>query len=131
MGWKGPAVGRNTFHYIRFSEPHPTRPSKCYAQYISHTYVKNMFQKPNTSERSFSHAKYQFSDVLTASSPDKSLVMCFWVCSQVFPFLFFLLDCPGWSRSCGVYDIFSHVQSFRRAARQVGRGKLEQILSVL
>lgn len=89
-----------------------------------------MFQKPSTSERSSSHAKYQFPGVLTPSSPVRSLVMLSWICLQVFSLCFFLLDCPGWSRSCGVYAIFFCKQVLLRTARQEERGKIGQILSV-
>lgn len=89
--------------------------------------IQKLCFRSHPSERSFSHAKC--SRVLTASSPDRSLIMLDLLTG--FFLLFFLLVYPGWSQSCEVYTIFFHVQVFLRTAGQEGRSELGQILSVL
>lgn len=69
---------------------------------------------------SFSHAKYQFSGVLTASSPDRSLVIHSWICSQVFSFCFSCLTAPAGEDHVENMSYFSMCRFFSGSAGQDG-----------
>lgn len=86
-----------------------------------------MFRK----HRSFNHAKYQFSGILSASSPDTSLLMLSWISLQSFSLGFSCLTSLAEADHVECMPYIPTCIFFLRAAKKEARAKIGQALSVL